>query len=95
MPGALAMRHQPPAMVACSRMLMRPRWPAGRRSDQAGEEADAVVADPGQDAAVDLLEADRDPAARAWARHVGQRLLDDPVGDHPQLVGAAPRPTRR
>ena len=62
--GALARRHQPPAMVACSRMLMRPRWPAGRRSTRPGRNLDAVVADLGQDAAVDLLEADRDLGSR-------------------------------
>ena len=64
---------------------------AGRAAlDQAGEEAGAVVADPGKDAAVDLLEADRDPRGVGVGAHIGQRLLDDPVGDHPQLVGQLP-----
>ena len=77
MPGALARRHQPPAMSACSRMLMKAEVASGAALDQAGQEPDAVVADPGQDAAVDLLEADRDPARAGVGADVGQRLLHD------------------
>ena len=42
---------------------------------EAGEEADAVVADPRQDAVVDLFEADGDPASAGVGAAVGQGLL--------------------
>jgi hypothetical protein len=59
---------------------------AGRPAlGQAGQEADPVVADPDQQAALDLLQPDGHPAGPGVDAHVGQGLLDDPVGDHPQL----------
>ena len=62
----------------------------GAAIGQAGEEADAVVADPDQEAAVGLLEADRDPARLGVGADIRQGLLDNPVRHHPQLVGQLP-----